>query len=570
MGKRVRRVILIAAVVVVVGGGAAVWAASGSSVAGYRTAAAAPATVTATLDTAGTIQPVTQATMSFPVSGQVASVPVQVGQQVSAGQTLGELDTTSLQGSLATAQSTLASAQAKLAADQSGQSTGSSGSSGSSGRVTPAAYFTTAATSGSGDLESLQDAVIAAQSQLDGDLKAASAAVSAQQSACQSVVQPTTSSSSSSSGSSSSGGSSTSSGSTPTVTQSDVDACTAAIQQVQDAQHKAADDEQNLASAENALSQQLAQNAAAAAQAPAPNNAPAPQGGAPKSAPSSGGSSKPSSGGTAAGGSHSQSGGSSGGGASVPASAQQLAADQAAIDAANAQVAVAQQNIAAATLVSPIDGTVAQVGFTVGQQAGQQHIVVNGPGQNQVTTAVSDVQAGQVKPGQQATVTPDGSTKPLTGKVTAIGLLSTTTSSGSPSYPVTISLPATADPLYPGSTASVSIITNTAAAPVAVPTSAVHLQGANATVTVLVNNQPQTRRVTLGAIGAAVTQVRSGLNAGDQVVLADLSQPLPTANSTTGTRGLAGGGGRGGGGGGFGGGGGGGFGGGGGGGRAGG
>ncbi|WP_027945774.1 efflux RND transporter periplasmic adaptor subunit [Amycolatopsis taiwanensis] len=508
MGRRLRRILLIVALVVVAGGGVTVWAASGSPVGGYRTATAAGAEVTATLDTTGTIQPVSQATVAFPISGQVSSVGVQQGQQVTAGQALAQLDTTSLATQLATAQSTLAGAQARLAGDQSGQV---SAASGAAGHATPAAYVTTAAPAP--DLKSLQDAVISAQSKLDQDLQKASALLKTEEDACQQVIAPP---------------SGDSAKSTTVPSQDQVDACTKAIQDAQNAQSATADDGKRLFNAENALSDALSKALAAAepgttprpSQTPAPGKGSTSKGGVPKS-PSGGSSSAP---------------------RGQPASAEQLAADQAAIDAANAQVAVARQNLAAATLVSPIDGTVAQIGFTVGQQSGEGHIVVNGPGANQVTTAVSDTQAGQIKPGQQAIVTPDGSGTPITGQVTSIGLLSSTTSSGSPSYPVTISLPSSAQQLFPGATASVSIITSTANAAVTVPTSALHLEGANASVTVLVNGQPETRRITVGVIGPSVTEVQSGLVAGEQVVLADLSQPLPSSNPN-GNRGAFGGGG---------------------------
>ncbi|NKQ57961.1 HlyD family efflux transporter periplasmic adaptor subunit [Amycolatopsis sp. K13G38] len=508
--------IAIAGAVVVVAGGVVFWTTSASSSPGYRTAVAGPAPVTATLDTAGTIQAVTQAALSFPTSGLVSAVDVAAGQQVTAGQPLAQLDTTSLAGQVASAQSTLATAQARLAADQSGQSTAASS------RATPAVYLMSA--SAPSDLKSQQDAVTSAQHQVDEDLTAASAAVSAQQKACQPVMdakQPSD--------------------------QNTVDACTSAIQQAQNAQHTTAVDEQKLADAENTLSATLAANAAASKpveptpSTPAPStrtpSAQTPSTKAPSNSAPSGGSSKSS------GGSQSSPGTSGSTKTSTPASAEQLAADQAAIDAANAQIAVAQQNLAAATLVSPITGTVGEVGFSAGKNASnQQHIVVFGPGANQVSTAVSDTQAGQIKPGQRVSVTPDGSGKPIDGQVVSIGLLSSTTSSGSPSYPVTVSLPASTE-LHQGATAAVSIITNTANAAVTVPTSAVHLVGGGAFVETLSGGATSERRVTLGVVGASTTEVTSGLKAGDEVVLADLSQALPTSN--TNARGLVGGGGGG-------------------------
>ncbi|HEX4226997.1 MAG TPA: biotin/lipoyl-binding protein, partial [Pseudonocardiaceae bacterium] len=92
-----RRVLIIAGVVVVVlGGGIGAYAATRSTSDTYRTAVAGPAAVTATFATTGTIEPVSEATVGFPVSGQVASVSVQQGQQVTSGQTLAQLNTTSL------------------------------------------------------------------------------------------------------------------------------------------------------------------------------------------------------------------------------------------------------------------------------------------------------------------------------------------------------------------------------------------------------------------------------------------------------------------------------------------
>ena len=49
--------------------------------------------MTAALDAVGTLTPVHQADVAFPVSGTVATVDVQPGQHVTAGQPLGALTT---------------------------------------------------------------------------------------------------------------------------------------------------------------------------------------------------------------------------------------------------------------------------------------------------------------------------------------------------------------------------------------------------------------------------------------------------------------------------------------------
>lgn len=535
-----RRVLIIIGVAVVaLGGGIGAYAATRSSSDTYRTATAGPATVTATLATTGTIEPVSEATVAFPVAGQVASVSVQQGQQVSAGQTLAQLNTNSLAASVSDAQSTVATSEAKLASDQASQNvvttstttktpaTNSNSSSGGNSAATQKlAALAKSLTNG-------QNAVLAAQKQVDTDLTLVGADVASDQNAnadCPQVIaylktlgqQPPTTTTTSSSDSKSTPTSTTPQPPSSTV----IDNCQQLMQTVLNDEAKASTDEHTLSSAESALSTALS-NASAAVGA----------------ATSSSSAGKPSSG-TSPQASVPSSSGRSGGASSGPASADQIAADQAATDSANAQLAEAQQNMAAATLLSPISGTVAEVDLTQGENASAnsttEHIVIVGPGEDEVTTAVSDSQVGQVKPGQPVSVSPDGSTSPIAGKVSAIGALASTTSSGTASYPVTISLGNPAQQLFAGATASVAITLNTANAAVTVPTSAVHTIGGFSIVTAMVNGKPTPTRVSLGVQGATLTQITSGLKAGDQVVLADLNTALPTPG-TTNTRGGGGG-----------------------------
>src|SRR5205807_104167 len=65
-----------------------------------------------------------------------------------------------------------------------------------------------------------------------------------------------------------------------------------------------------------------------------------------------------------------------------------------------------------------------------------------------------------------------------------------------------------------------------------VPTSAVHTLGSRSVVNVLQGGKSIPHTVTTGATDAARTQITSGLTAGDQVVLANLSASLPSSNST--------------------------------------
>ncbi|HSY15748.1 MAG TPA: hypothetical protein VK816_07165, partial [Jatrophihabitantaceae bacterium] len=233
----------------------------------------------------------------------------------------------------------------------------------------------------------------------------------------------------------------------------------------------------------------------------------------------------------------SQSGQSQGNQASTdtPASASQLAADQAEIDAAQAQLALAQQNLAAATLTSPISGVVGAVGLTAGSNSGAKSITILGTGVEQVDTAVPLSEISLVKAGESVSVMADGQASSLHGTVTSIALLSTTTGS-SVTFPVTVALDAGSPHLFDGSGADVAITTGTAANAITVPNSAIHTGfGTSHTVTVVKDGKASTVQVTLGVAGTDLTQVETGLKAGQQVEIADPSVPLPSSASSAST-----------------------------------
>jgi len=113
--------------------------------------------------------------------------------------------------------------------------------------------------------------------------------------------------------------------------------------------------------------------------------------------------------------------------------------------------------------------------------------------------------------------------------VVSIGLIPDST--GPTTYPVTIGLAGQPSGLHPGGYASVGITTARSSG-VSVPTSAVHRSGRKATVTVYAGGKARVTKVTVGTMGPVMTRITAGLRAGQQVVLANLSQPLPNTNPT--------------------------------------
>lgn len=251
------------------------------------------------------------------------------------------------------------------------------------------------------------------------------------------------------------------------------------------------------------------------------------------------------------------------------ASSAQITSDQAAVNAAQANLSDAQKSLSEASLTSPIDGTVATVNLSVGQEvsggggsggggggsgglggggggglggsagasssssssSSNAQVVVIGTGAWVVDASVDDTQIAQVQNGDQATIAPEGATSVVYGTVGSVGLIASTTS-GVSTFPVTINITGNPAGLYAGTSANVSIIVKELQNVLVVPTRALRFSGGQVQVQVEQGSQIVTRNVTVGTTSGAETQIVSGLSAGDRVV-------VPTIRSTTGTSGTA-------------------------------
>jgi multidrug efflux pump subunit AcrA (membrane-fusion protein) len=177
-----------------------------------------------------------------------------------------------------------------------------------------------------------------------------------------------------------------------------------------------------------------------------------------------------------------------------------------------------------------------------------------------MTVAFSESDISKVAVGQPATVTLDAlAGVELAAHVSSISLVGTTSSSVV-SYDATLTLDQNDSQVKPGMSASASVVTGQASG-VNVPNAAVTGSGSLGTVTLVKNGKDVTQQVVVGLRGDSRTQIISGVNAGDQLVIMITLPSLSSTSTSSGTgSGTLGGGGLGGlGGGGFGGAGGGGF-----------
>ncbi|MTD13948.1 HlyD family efflux transporter periplasmic adaptor subunit [Nakamurella sp. YIM 132087] len=231
--------------------------------------------------------------------------------------------------------------------------------------------------------------------------------------------------------------------------------------------------------------------------------------------------------------------------------AAQLAAAQAQVTSAKQQVDSAQESLDGATLTSPVAGVVAEVNVAVGDtssgssgsssssgsgSAGSAGSGATGGGATESTTSTSssssflivgtdkwttsvtvdDSQINLIKKGIQAQLTVDGQESTLFGKVTSVGLISTSTSDTA-SYPVTVAVTGSPEGLHDGSAATVTLIYQQLTDVLVVPSAAITTSGGTSTVQKVVDGQAVATTVEIGESSGTSTQIVSGLAEGDQV-----------------------------------------------------
>jgi macrolide-specific efflux system membrane fusion protein len=203
-------------------------------------------------------------------------------------------------------------------------------------------------------------------------------------------------------------------------------------------------------------------------------------------------------------------------------------------------------------MTSPIDGTVAAVSVVVGDVVGSGGgggaggsssalITVVGTTSYVVDAEVSGTDLSKVKAGQQARITPSGATQPVFGTVSSVGVIASSSSGGSSTFPVTIKVTGSPEGLHPGGSATVTIVTKALNDVLTVPTAALRQENGKTVVTKVNGAKTETVEVTVGESHGASTEVTSGLSDGDTVQITTITRQ-GAGNTNGGTRGQFGGG----------------------------
>ena len=520
---------------------------SQAATSGMRTATVATGSVTQSISLSGSVERVDQVTAAFRTTGTVTSVKVTVGDDVEAGDVVAVMDTADLGRAVTVAQANLVAAQAALDA------AGSTSSSSSTSTETSAASTPSTSTgsgSGSSPARSASTAPASPAPRVDtsGVHQAVDdydALVRAAVTTCQPLIDagtnpdptPTPPSPSATTSPTPSPSATTSPTPSPTPSQTStegssapasptaeqVGACIRALTSALTSATRTASGMDRLAKALDAAAKALTEQQSNAATQGS-------NGQTGTTAGAAGGTGTTST--TGAGGG---SGGGSGGGGSGGGSTQSAASLEVAVLQATQDLAGAEQDLDGAVLRAPINGRVGQVDLVAGEPASTSAgVVVVGAGGAVVTVALPLAQLGHVRVAQDVTVTPAGTTDAVPGLVQSIGVLPSSTTSSTPTYPVRVTAPEAPVTLAAGSTATVSFTLATASDVLTVPVSAVTgVSSGSGAVQVLSGGTVQTARVTVGAVGQGRVQVEKGLTAGQVVVLADPTTALPSSTGAT-------------------------------------
>jgi HlyD family secretion protein len=219
--------------------------------------------------------------------------------------------------------------------------------------------------------------------------------------------------------------------------------------------------------------------------------------------------------------------------AETEGSAPSLEVELKRLQVANAQAALdgALERLEMATMVAPYAGTITSVNVEAGQEVTAKQVVIElvDPSVVEVSAILDEIDVSQVKPGQSVSIYLDALPDlGLYGEVSSISTVAKA-QSGVVTYPVTIKVNVPSGiQLREGMSATASIVVEEATNVLLIPNQAISGSFDNPVVNVMVNEEVYERSVELGLSDGLWTEVLTGLEATDVVVV----QVTSTGTST--------------------------------------
>lgn len=218
-----------------------------------------------------------------------------------------------------------------------------------------------------------------------------------------------------------------------------------------------------------------------------------------------------------------------------PAERDQLASDRAQVASAENQLETAEKNLADTILRAPVDGVVASIDGSLGDDVGtggstKAFLTLTNPESVQVKVGFSEADALRLVVGQNAKVTLDSAEERVfTGTIASIDQTQTLVSNVV-TYYAYVDIVGDTSGVRPGMSASVEVIVAERKGVLSLSTRAVKGSGKSATLRVQDSPADGTReatdrpaQVTIGLRGDARVEILSGLTEGSKVVLPNAS-----------------------------------------------
>jgi HlyD family secretion protein len=198
---------------------------------------------------------------------------------------------------------------------------------------------------------------------------------------------------------------------------------------------------------------------------------------------------------------------------------------------AQARIALedAQDSLAKATLLAPLDGLVTEVYVVVGEWASGPAVDLMDPGSLEVVLDVDEIVIGGLAVGQQAVVTletwPD---EELVGELISIAPKASKSATEIVTYQVNLSLDAGELPVRSGMTANAELVTASRENVLLVPNRAITAdrQAGKYYVNLVQGDTVAKIEVTIGLRDDSYTEITSGLEEGNKLVIGEVSEKL--------------------------------------------
>jgi RND family efflux transporter MFP subunit len=199
------------------------------------------------------------------------------------------------------------------------------------------------------------------------------------------------------------------------------------------------------------------------------------------------------------------------------------------VDQAETALDMAKADLGKATITALFDGVVADITINEGQQLSTMTyadpaIVLIDPTEIEMKGVIDEIDVSKVKLGQEANIILDAlPEKELEGNVTFISSAGTV-EAGVVFYKTTITLADPDSDLRDGMSATAEIVVDRRDNVLLIPNRAIRGSRENPWVEVVTDSETEQREVSLGVSNGISTEVLSGLEEGEKVVLPEISQ----------------------------------------------